>query len=234
MKTLLMSDLHVGFKYSRAQDILKVLNKEKFDRLILVGDIFDIQQMMKRPHWDENHTNVLKKILKIAKKKEVVYVIGNHDYPLFYLQEYTNKLASIHICREFQYESNGVKILCLHGDQLESIAKGWHVIGDWLYYFSLKLNTLVNYIRKIFKMPYWSFSKWCKDKAKSRIATWFNMEEKLEQALYDYDADKLVYGHTHMPYAERGGKFSNCGTFVEIATYLTEENGTFTLNDLDR
>ena len=152
MKTLLMSDLHVGFKYSRAQDILKVLNKEKFDRLILVGDVFDIQQMMKRPHWDEDHTDVLKKILKIAKKKEVVYVIGNHDYPLFYLQEYTNKLVGIHICREFQYESNGVKILCLHGDQLESISNEWHVIGDWLYYFSLKLNTLVNYIRKIFKL----------------------------------------------------------------------------------
>lgn len=233
MKTLLMSDLHIGFKYSRAIDVLSVLEKEKFDRLILVGDIFDIQQLMKRPYWDEHHTAVLKKILKIAKKKEVIYVIGNHDYPLFYLQEYTDKLASIHICRDYSYESNGVKILCLHGDQLESISKGWHKLGDFLYFFALQLNVFVNQCRKIMGLPYWSFSKWCKDKAKNRIASVFNMEERLNKALSDFNADKLVYGHTHMPYAERQGKFSNCGTFVEIATYLIEKDGKFILKTVD-
>ena len=134
----------------------------------------------------------------------------------------------------FCYESNGVQILCLHGDQLESISKSWHKVGDFLYYFALQLNTVINGCRKTLGMPYWSFSKWCKDKAKSRIASVFNMEEKLYEALSDFNADKLVYGHTHMPYAEREDKFSNCGTFVEIATYLTEENGLFTLNDIDK
>mgnify|MGYP002624810842 CR=1 FL=1 len=65
-RTLLLSDLHIGFRFSRAEDILYVLNNTKFDRLILVGDIFDIAQMMKRPYWDEHHTAVLKRILKIA------------------------------------------------------------------------------------------------------------------------------------------------------------------------
>ena len=62
-RTLLLSDLHIGFRFSRASDILRVLNLEKFDRLILVGDIFDIEQLMKRPYWDEHHTAVLKNCL---------------------------------------------------------------------------------------------------------------------------------------------------------------------------
>jgi UDP-2,3-diacylglucosamine pyrophosphatase LpxH len=76
MRTLLISDVHIGFKFSRAKDAVSVLENVKFDRLILVGDIFDIQNMMHRPYWDEYHTAFLKKILKIAKKKEVIYVIG--------------------------------------------------------------------------------------------------------------------------------------------------------------
>ena len=67
MRTLLMSDVHIGFKFSRAADAVKVLENEKFDRLILVGDIFDIQSMMARPYWDEHHTEFLKKLLKVAK-----------------------------------------------------------------------------------------------------------------------------------------------------------------------
>lgn len=232
MKTLLMSDLHIGFKYSRASDVLRVLETETFDRIILVGDIFDMQQMMNRPYWDEHHTEVLKKILKLAKKKKVVYVIGNHDYPLFYLQEYTNKIAGIEICREYTYESGGQKFLCIHGDQLDTLGKGWQTFGDFLYYGALKCNKYLNRVRKLVGLPYWSFSKWCKDKAKNKIASVFNMEERLQTALSDACADQLIYGHTHMPYARREERFSNCGSFVEIATYLTEENGVVTLHEI--
>lgn len=232
MKTLLLSDLHIGFKYSRATDILHVLETEKYDRLILVGDIFDIQQLMKRPYWDEHHTIVLKKILKIAKKKDVHYIIGNHDYPLFYLQEYTDKLAGIKLHREFVYESGNKRIVCIHGDQMDKVSKRTMLIGDFLYYTGLKLNKYINALRKQVGLSYWSLSKWGKDKAKNFIARAFNMEEEIELWKNKYKADVLVYGHTHMPYVKETAV--NTGTFVEIATYVTEENGVFTLHDVDK
>ena len=231
MKSLLLSDLHIGFKYSRAQEVVSILEKEKFDRLILVGDIFDIQQLMKRPYWDEHHTAVLKKILKIAKRKEVVYVIGNHDYPLYYLQEYTSKLAGINICREYKYESGDKTILCLHGDQLQKVSRRIQVVGDYAYYFGLSMNKYVNAIRRAFGLPYWSISKWGKDKVKTLIAKSFNMEADKLDALEHHQSDFLVYGHTHMPHVSDTS--ANCGSFVEIATYLVEKNGVFTLKDLD-
>ena len=227
MKTLLMSDVHIGFKFSRASDAVSVLEKEKFDRLILVGDIFDIQSMMRRPYWDEHHTEFLKKILKIAKKKEVIYVIGNHDYPLYYLQEYTEKIAGLKLCREYEYESGGKKITCIHGDQFDSVSRKLQVVGDFFYNLLLHLNSLLVYVRSLFGMKYWSLSKWCKNKVKNTINSAFSIEDKLKRL---NGSDVVVYGHTHMPYVT--DELVNTGTFVEIATYVIEKNGVFTLKEV--
>lgn len=223
VKTLLLSDVHIGFRFSRAEDAVKVLEKEKFDRLILVGDIFDIENMMKRPYWDEHHTRFLKKIFKIAKKKEVIYVIGNHDYPLHYLQEYTEKIAGLKLCREYRYESGGKRILCIHGDQYDSVSRRLHRVGDFFYNLLLHLNSVVSWIRSLLGLDYWSVSKWCKDRVKNTINKAFAIEEQL----LALDADVVVYGHTHMPYVTE--RLVNTGTFVEIATYVIEESGEFQL-----
>jgi len=231
VKTLLISDLHIGFKYSRASDILDVLDKETFDRLIMVGDIFDVSAMMRRPYWDEYHTAVTKKILKLAKKMEVIYVIGNHDYPLMHLLESTDKLAGIQIFREYTYESGGKTIHCIHGDQFDSVSKRMMFIGDFLYNTVLKLNSAIYFVRSKFGYTKWSFSKWCKDKVKNIINSAFSIEDKL---LNIPDVDVVVYGHTHMPYVKPGKvTLVNTGTFVEIATYVIEEDGEFELKDTD-
>ena len=232
MKTLLISDLHIGFKYSRASDILDVLNNETFDKLILVGDIFDISAMMRRPYWDKHHTAVTKKILKLAKKMEVIYVIGNHDYPLMHILENTNKLAGIQIFREYTYKSGGKTIHCIHGDQFDSLSKKAMFIGDFLYYTVLKLNSVIHFVRSKFGYTRWSFSKWCKDKVKNVIHSAFSIEDKL---LSIPDVDVVVYGHTHMPYVKPGKvTLVNTGTFVEIATYVIEEDGEFELKEVEK
>ena len=229
MRTLLVSDVHIGFKFSRAKDAVTVLEKEKFDRLILVGDIFDIQNMMHRAYWDEHHTAFLKKILKIAKKKEVIYVIGNHDYPLYYLQEYTKKIANVRLCREYTYTSGDKRILCVHGDQFDSVSRKIQVLGDFFYSLLLHLNRFVAKLQMLFGFRYRSFSKWCKDKVKNTISKAFSIEDKL-RAIEEIDV--VVYGHTHMPSVS--DVLVNTGTFVEIATYVIEENGSFELKDLDK
>lgn len=229
MRTLLMSDVHIGFKFSRAEDAVRVLETEKFDRLILVGDIFDIQNMMHRAYWDEHHTAFLKKILKLAKKKEVIYVIGNHDYPLYYLQEYTSKLAGVHLYREYSYTSGDKKIVCVHGDQFDSVSRKVQVLGDFFYNLLLNLNRFVARIQRLFGMKYWSLSKWCKDKVKNTINKAFSIDDKLRGL---NNANVVVYGHTHMPYVS--DDLVNTGTFVEIATYVIEENGVFELKDVDK
>ena len=66
---------------------------------------------------------------------------------------------------------------------------------------------------------------------KNIIAKAFNQEAAIEKYRNQYDADVIVYGHTHMPSVTE--TIVNTGTFVEIATYVIEEKGVFTLYDLD-
>lgn len=209
-----------------------MLTTEKYDRLILVGDIFDISNLMSAPYWDEHHTAALKKILKVAKKKETHFVIGNHDYPFVYLMEDTDKLVNLHLHREYVYHSGGRTILCIHGDQMDSTNRRMQHVGDFLYRRGLWLNKYVNLVRGWLGMPYWSISKWGKDLVKNIIARAFGMEVKMNEYLLKHQADVLVYGHTHMPYVKH--RSVNTGTFVEIATYVIEEGGVFTLHDLDQ
>jgi len=180
LRTLLMSDVHIGFKFSRAEDAVRVLEKERYDRLILV------------------------------------------------LQEYTKRLAGLKLCREYTYESGGKKIVCVHGDQFDSVTHGIQRIGDFLYNMMLHLNSVVAWVRSLFGLRYWSLSKWCKDKVKNTINKAFSIEDKLRGI---DDADVVVYGHTHMPHVS--DDLVNTGTFVEIATYIIEKNGKFKLKDLD-
>jgi len=230
MKTLLMSDVHIGYKYSRASDAVKVLNSENFDRLVLIGDIFDILNMINgRGYWDEHHTAFIKKLFKLAKTKKIIYVVGNHDYPLDYLKEYTSKVAGIELYREYTYKSGDKKITCVHGDEYENINPIVRKLGDILYHMGLWSNTYINIVRKWFGKPYWSLSKWCKDKVKTIISKAFDIEQKMSVAFPL--SDKIIYGHTHMPFV--GNLFSNTGTFVEIATYITEQDGVFILHNMD-
>ena len=41
MKTLIISDLHIGSKGCKTEEILELLKDESFERYILVGDIID-------------------------------------------------------------------------------------------------------------------------------------------------------------------------------------------------
>ena len=60
----------------------------------------------------------------------------------------------------------------------------------------------------------------------------FSIEDKL---LSIPDVDVVVYGHTHMPYVKLGKvTLVNTGTFVEIATYVIEEDGEFELKEVEK
>ena len=124
------------------------------------------------------------------------------------------------------YKSEKRKILCIHGDQLDRVSRGTQLVGDYLYHIGLHLNKYVNFVRSAFGFSYWSFSKWAKDRVKKLIARAFNQEAAIEKYRNEYSADVIVYGHTHMPSVTE--TVVNTGTFVEIATYVIEEDGIFT------
>ena len=75
-----MSDLHLGSKACRSKDIIKFLENVSCYNLILNGDIIDGWALKRGSKWKEEHTKILRKILKLSESgTNVVWIRGNHD-----------------------------------------------------------------------------------------------------------------------------------------------------------
>ena len=68
LRTIFVSDVHLGSKGCRADLLLEFLKSVDVDYLFLVGDIVDLWAMRKNFYWPQEHNNVLRIILSKAKK----------------------------------------------------------------------------------------------------------------------------------------------------------------------
>jgi metallophosphoesterase superfamily enzyme len=80
--TLILSDLHLGAETSRAREATRVLKQSRFERLILLGDIFaDLNfAPLTKEHW--KFLGYIRKLSNPKRNVEVVWVEGNHDHGL--------------------------------------------------------------------------------------------------------------------------------------------------------
>ena len=78
--TVIVSDLHLGSKAARRDDILDFLDKISTETLILNGDIIDVWSLQRGSKWSKKDTKIIRKILKISETDtEVIWLRGNHD-----------------------------------------------------------------------------------------------------------------------------------------------------------
>ena len=77
VRTVFISDTHLGFKGCSADLLLDFLQHVEMDCLFLVGDIIDVWSMQKSMFWPQSHNNVLRAILGKAKRGiKVIFVPG--------------------------------------------------------------------------------------------------------------------------------------------------------------
>jgi len=60
VKSVWISDVHLGFKGCQAQALLDFLHSVETDYLFLVGDIVDFWSLQKTTYWPQLHTNVIR------------------------------------------------------------------------------------------------------------------------------------------------------------------------------
>ena len=80
--TLILSDLHLGAETSHAREATSLLKERRFQRLILLGDIFaDLNfARLTKEHW--KFLSYIRKLSNPKRRIEVVWVEGNHDHGL--------------------------------------------------------------------------------------------------------------------------------------------------------
>ena len=80
VEALFISDVHLGSRGSNAKKLLEVLKEYEPEKLFIVGDFIDGWLLKRRHYWNQDYTNLIRKILSYSKKgTEVIYVTGNHD-----------------------------------------------------------------------------------------------------------------------------------------------------------
>ena len=80
VRSLFVSDVHLGCGFSRAGELFDFLGRFEPDRLYLVGDIIDGWKLKRNLFWTDTSSFVVRRILGMLKRgTRVYYATGNHD-----------------------------------------------------------------------------------------------------------------------------------------------------------
>ena len=216
MKTLVISDLHIGSKGCNTKAIINLLKTEEYDRLILVGDIIDGWLFQRYKKFSADHNKVIRNLFKISKEKEIIWISGNHDE---FLRKYTPmQLGNIKIVDEF---IEGGIWFC-HGDKYDGIIKmHWlGMLGSIGYDAAIVIDRL---LKKINKKT--SLSKYLKDNVKAAVSFMVDFEQEMVRQAKKRNCHTVICGHIHTPVDKTidGIRYINTGDWIENQSYVIYE-----------
>jgi UDP-2,3-diacylglucosamine pyrophosphatase LpxH len=231
-RTIAISDVHLGTKDSKAEQLNNFLKHHTCETLYLVGDILDIWKIQQNKwRWKQSHTNVVRRILGHAKRgTRVVYVAGNHDEFLRPLMPYDIGFGNIEIANKAEHIGlDGKHYLVIHGDLFDGITRlaPWlSFLGDKAYDLILTLNTKFNWIRHRMGFGYWSLSQYLKKRVKKAVDFIFHFEKNLVAYCKKRGFDGVICGHIHNAEIKEidGIIYMNDGDWVESCTALVEHH----------
>ena len=226
-RTIWISDIHLGTRGCNCELLLDFLDHVDSDTLYLVGDIIDGWRLKKRFYWPERHNAIVRRFMKRAKRgTRVVYIPGNHDE--MFRQFSGMNFGGVEIRKKaIHTTADGRRLLVLHGDEFDAImlAHRWLAfIGDWAYRATMRLNILVNWVRRQLDLTYWSLSRHAKHKVKNAVEFISRYEETVAHEAQRLKVDGVVCGHIHTADQRRFGDvfYYNDGDWVEGCTALVE------------
>ncbi len=136
VRTLFLSDIHLGTKGCQAELLLDFMREVDADEIYLVGDIVDGWKLRSGWYWPQSHNDVVQKLLrKVRKGSRLVYVPGNHDE---FLRDFLDMhFGGIEIQDQVLHEAaDGKRYLVIHGDQFDLVvrhARWLALLGDGAY-----------------------------------------------------------------------------------------------------
>lgn len=199
--TLIISDIHLGDRLTRCREILEILESYNYKRLILNGDILDglFFKRLCAEHW-----NILSKLRKLSKYREVIWVHGNHDAA----SDILSRLLGIKVRNKYVWTSADKKFLAIHGHQFDRFLNDNIIISHLAFFFYgwlKRFNPEGFIIRQIKKRSQtWKRHSFAVAKGALRLGRLMR-------------ADYVFCGHTHIinTAEDHGVKYYNTGSWAE-------------------
>lgn len=235
VRTLFISDVHLGSRSAKAEYLIDFLRHHEAERIYLVGDIVDGWRLKRSWHWPQAHNDVVQKLLRQARKgTEIIYIAGNHDE---FLRDFQGThFGGIVVADRAVHEcANGKRYLVIHGDQFDAIVHNqrWLAyLGDKAYDLAIQVNRVVSKVRRAMGWPYWSFSSWAKIRVKKAVNFISSFQDVVVQEARRSQVDGVICGHIHHAAIETMDdvRYMNTGDWVESCTALVEDfDGRFSI-----
>lgn len=200
--TLVVSDWHLGFPGTQVKKINsfldELLKNKPFNKLILNGDIFDLNWQPYEKNIN-THFSILKKLVQLNQRGiKIIYTLGNHD-PLkpkqinfLYTTLNSIGLNDIRILPAYQLNCNNSSFLVNHGQMFDNFIVEHKLASEWAdigYRITIAFDNflgigLTENITRIFR----------------RYTNWSTLYEKrCQKYLKKRKYKGLILGHTHEP-----------------------------------
>lgn len=222
IEALFISDVHLGSRGSNAIQLTDMLKQYDPEYLFIVGDFIDGWLLKKRHYWNQDFSDVIRKVLSYSKKgTKVIYITGNHDD---FLRQYAplDLGDNIQIVNEYKWNNYFIT----HGDVYDGIVnlKWLGVLGSVGYEIAIKVD------RTMKKFGYKkSISKWAKDKVKNAVKFITLFEDQLVYQANKRNCDGVICGHIHKPESKMidGIHYLNCGDWIENNSFIVYSKNEF-------
>ena len=224
-RTVIISDLHVGSKSCRIDDLNKFLDTVSCETLILNGDIIDGWALKRGSKWKDKYSKAMRKIMKVAESgTNVIWLRGNHDE---FVRDFSPfLLGNIYIKEDHRFlGADGRVYYTFHGDVLDVFItkiKWMAHIGSIGYDLALWLNRWYNRYRELRGLPYYSISKRIKNGVKKATDFVNDFEINAVKLAKTKGADVAICGHIHQH--RLAETYMNSGDWCENCTALVEDH----------
>ncbi len=217
LDAVLLSDFHLGSDSCQVRPVQRFLDTlPPTRRLVLVGDVLEnTEYRLTKQHW-----RVLSRLRKLSDQLELVWVRGNHDFDA----ESVAHLLGADFVPEYQFESGGRRVLCVHGDPWDRFMTDHPFLSNVADWFYLRMQRM---------------SRRLAVSAKRSSKTFLRCAERVRLEATDYarakGADVVVCGHTHHAEAAPGAPaYFNTGCWTDYyCHYLVVQGGSVRLEQVN-
>jgi UDP-2,3-diacylglucosamine pyrophosphatase LpxH len=199
-RAIWISDLHLGTRGCKAEELLDFLRHHRADKLFLVGDIVDGWNLGPSWYWSPAQAAVCREIARWRRQgAHVVFLPGNHDESNAELVE--GFFGRVEITANLLHRTaDGRRMLVIHGHQFDgslNLNRWMPMIGSQAYATVLKINE-------------WYSREGGRSSKRSAVSGYLKLrlrraleyltdfaDRAVYEAARDYKADGVICGHLH-------------------------------------
>ena len=216
MKTYISSDLHIGFEESNYPKIVEFFDivKNDADKLILIGDIFDLWRCpVETIVGEEPYKTAYEAIVSTAHRVPTRIVFGNHDYNL---QRKMN-VPYVTVSDDFVDDN----IFFCHGWRFDVLQR----FGSFAYMWLVDRFPYLyqRFFRSPSRIPRGEY-------ARADLTT--KIHDEARRFINKHTFSYLAMGHTHDPVID--GKLIDAGDMIDSLSYVVIEDGVPELRRMRR